>query len=231
MALNLQLFGGPRIHSEDGTDVKLPTKRSAGLLAYLADHCGDLISRERIAELFWPRRQPEQARASLRQELAVLRKALAPFDADSIYADRKVVAYTNRETFIDSQQFRAIADTDEDLEIDQKMRALALYRQPLLKDLSIRSQPFEDWVWSRDQVYQQSALSLGLQALHHWRDAGMVDKVIQVARRLIDIEPCHEAAHKILTEAYWQNGHTSLALRQFQACQDAVQRMMEKAPA
>lgn len=231
MAIKLQLFGGPRIHSEDGATVKLPTKRSAGLLAYLADHCGELISRERIAELFWPRRQPEQSRASLRQELAVLRKALAPFDAGSIFADRNAVAYTNHTTFIDSQQFRAIANSNQDLEIGQKMQALALYSQPLLKDLRIRSQPFEDWVWSSNQVYQERALSLGLQALHHWRDAGVVDKVIQVARRLIDIEPCHEVAHKTLTEVYWQNGHTNLALRQYQACQDALERMIEKAPA
>src|SRR5262245_43841582 len=52
------------------------TKKSRGLLAYLALGHGQVYAREHLASLLWGDSSDEQARHSLRQALSDLRKAL-----------------------------------------------------------------------------------------------------------------------------------------------------------
>jgi DNA-binding SARP family transcriptional activator len=42
--------------------------------------------------------------------------------------------------------------------------------------------------------------------------------VIRVARRLLEVEPLNEAAHRSLMAAYARTGRTSYALRQYLEC-------------
>ena len=72
----IRLFGGQSLSAWDGRHVALPTRKCWGLLAYLVQSKSRDIPREEIAALLWPRSAEAQARASLRQELAVLRRAL-----------------------------------------------------------------------------------------------------------------------------------------------------------
>ena len=53
-------------------------KKNRALLAVLALSPGQAMTRERLASLLWGDRGEEQARNSLRQSLAVLRKELGP---------------------------------------------------------------------------------------------------------------------------------------------------------
>ena len=68
--LNVQLTGADR-------PLDLPTRKSKAFLAYLALAPGMLRSREHLASVFWDRSAEEQARASLRQSLSSLRRALS----------------------------------------------------------------------------------------------------------------------------------------------------------
>src|SRR5680860_206584 len=74
--LKLQLLGPPHILASDGTEIHLPTKKAEALLIYLASPPGVAHSRDHLAEFLWSRSAEEQARTSLRQNLARLRKAL-----------------------------------------------------------------------------------------------------------------------------------------------------------
>lgn len=61
------------------------SRRSQGMLAYLACQQGMRAERGALADLLWSDRSEDQARASLRQELSVVRKALG----DCVRADRQ----------------------------------------------------------------------------------------------------------------------------------------------
>ncbi len=74
--LRIRLFGGFEARSGDGPTIELPTKKTQALLAYLAIHPGEARTRERVADLLWSDRGDAQAKASLRQALTALRKAL-----------------------------------------------------------------------------------------------------------------------------------------------------------
>ncbi|MBS0125951.1 hypothetical protein [Thetidibacter halocola] len=78
---------GPFRADLDGTPLEAISRRAQGMLAYLACQPGMRAERGALADLLWSDRSEDQARASLRQELSVLRKALG----DVAEADRQAV--------------------------------------------------------------------------------------------------------------------------------------------
>lgn len=81
--IELHLFGPLRIAAPDGRPVMGVSRRAQGLLVYLACQDGMRAERSGIADLLWSDRDEAQARASLRQELSVLRRVLgAVVEAD-----------------------------------------------------------------------------------------------------------------------------------------------------
>src|SRR5262245_29377029 len=87
--LRIQLLGTVAVRAADGRDLTPPGKKLRALLACLALSNGTGWGRERLAGLLWGDRDEEQARASLRQALAELRKLLA--DPALFQADRETI--------------------------------------------------------------------------------------------------------------------------------------------
>lgn len=87
--LQISLDGTFAVLHPDGTAAPGLSRRAQGLLAYLA--CQPRMRAERafLADLLWSDRGEEQARASLRQELSVLRRALPE---GTLAADRQCVS-------------------------------------------------------------------------------------------------------------------------------------------
>jgi hypothetical protein len=79
--LDLRLLGGFRAF-RGAADIALPTRKACGLLAYLAMPLGRPRSREELTALLWGERPEAQARTSVRQALATLRRTAAPGDFD-----------------------------------------------------------------------------------------------------------------------------------------------------
>lgn len=78
---------GPFRADLDGAPLSGLSRRAQGMLAYLACQPGMRAERGALADLLWSDRSEDQARASLRQELSVMRKALG----DVAQADRQAV--------------------------------------------------------------------------------------------------------------------------------------------
>src|SRR5436190_19102247 len=80
--LGLLLLGGFQARLDTGQALGLPAKKAQALLAYLAIPLGRAHPRDKLAALLWGGIREESARASLRQVLFKIRKAL-PAAADS----------------------------------------------------------------------------------------------------------------------------------------------------
>src|SRR5215813_2330366 len=74
--VRLRLLGGLDLQLGDGRIVIPAGRKIRGLLACLALSSGTAWPREKLMALLWSDRSDEQARASLRQALAELRRAL-----------------------------------------------------------------------------------------------------------------------------------------------------------
>src|SRR5262245_33411109 len=92
MGLKIFLLGGFAVRGADAQPIAFPTRQAEALLAVLAASPGATHRRERLAALLWPNNSDEQARSSLRQTLALLRKALAPAGLPSIAAQGDALA-------------------------------------------------------------------------------------------------------------------------------------------
>jgi hypothetical protein len=108
--------GGPA----GGRAVAVGGARSQALVAYLALSPGRCAPRTELAALLWPDRGEEQARASLRQELSVLRRVLSE---DVLAADRSTVRLTGRVEILPPEP-----------------------GAQLLAGLELASERFEDWL-------------------------------------------------------------------------------------
>lgn len=140
--VRLYLFGPFRLE-KDNRPVRLPTAQIRSLLAYLVLH-PESHSREKLAALLWGDFTDVQARASLRNALAVLRKHLG---TDLLLADRQTVqlnpAYP---LWVDALQFQ-----------QQAAAKLDLYQDDLLIDF------YDDWIGPEREYYRNLYLETLLQ--------------------------------------------------------------------
>src|SRR5215831_17988894 len=141
--LSLTLLGGLQARLPSGDVLALPTRKAQALLAYLALPAGQAHPRDKLAALLWGSIRGESARASLRQALFSIRKALADGDAPALLQSGDTLALDPKTVDVDAVAFeRAVSEgTPAALE-----RASALYRGDLLAGFALDEAPFEEWL-------------------------------------------------------------------------------------
>ena len=110
----LRLLGGFALDAGDGGAPRLPTRKTALLLALLALAAPARLRREQLCAAFWPDREEPQARNSLRQGLAAIRQALGALPGGSlrIESDVETVGLLGAPEDVDTWQFDASARQD-----------------------------------------------------------------------------------------------------------------------
>src|SRR5688500_18329482 len=90
--LRLRLLGGFEARPASGAPILFSARKPALLLAYFALRPGQPQGRDKLAGLFWGDSGDAQARTSLCQALAVLRRQLGPQGALILRAQGETVA-------------------------------------------------------------------------------------------------------------------------------------------
>src|SRR5262245_39269094 len=203
------------------------TKKSRGLLAYLALGQGQMYAREHLASLLWGASSDEQARHSLRQALSDLRKALPRVRPEILRSDPDGVALNPTALDVDVAAFeRFVAEgTPQAL-----ARAAELYRGALLEGLSFKEEPWEEWLRVERERLQELAVGALKKLLAHHTETGAGEAAIQIARRLLVLDPHDEAVHRSLMRLYLAQGRRGAALHQYQVCLEVLQRELGVEP-
>jgi len=210
MTLRLCLLGSFQLESDAGR-IRLPTRKAEALLAYLAVHA-EAHSREKLAALLWGDFPDEQARASLRNALTMLRKALGH---TRFLADRETVQLNpDAELWVDAVAFKTQADAFASTAMpDSEAVDVELYGGDLLADF------YDEWILPEREHYRLLHLET-LARLARWcRSRGDYQRAIEAAKRLLTAEPTDESAHRSLMQSYQALGDYDSALRQYEACQ------------
>jgi predicted ATPase/class 3 adenylate cyclase len=225
--LTIQVLGGLDLRwSGAGTPLDLPTRKSRAFLAYLALSPGMMRSREHLAGTFWHRSAEEQARASLRQTLSSLRRALPEShaligtDADCVWLDARAVR-------VDALQFGQLAAERSEQALES---AVALYRGELLGGFSLREEPFEQWTSAERRRYHERAVQAFSELLGHHVRSGREERAIAAAERLLALDPLLEWGHGQLIRLYLRAGRREAALRQYRECVRILQQELGIAP-
>src|SRR4030088_2000841 len=125
--LQLTLLGGFQARSATGEILSVPSRKAQAMLAYLALPLGRAHPRDKLAALLWGGIREASARASLRQTLFVVRKALQGADAQALEQEGDTLRLEPARVEADVAAFElAATGTPEAL-----ARAAALYQGDL----------------------------------------------------------------------------------------------------
>lgn len=193
------------------------------MLAILALSPGLSASREKLAGLLWGDRPEEQARASLRQALAVLRKDLRDGNERLLVSTEDTIRLVAGRVRIDLTDFLALSKSGDTADL---LAAAELYRGEFLADFPFREEAVNNWI--AEERRQLSGRII--RVLEHLAAHGPAVDRIDHGKRLLAQDPLREASHRALMQAYADAGDRAQALRQFEDCRSLLRRELAVEP-
>jgi DNA-binding SARP family transcriptional activator/class 3 adenylate cyclase len=225
-ALRLELLGGFALRAQDGAPAAFTQRKVMALLAYLALNPGQPHARDKLTALLWADSAPEQARGSLRQALAALRRALPDGGEGMLVADVAAVSLLPGALALDVDEFRAAARGEAPGDAE---RAEALYRGDLLEGVVVPAPAFEEWAAvERARLREEAADALRRALDRAAADGG--ETAVRIGLRLLALDPLQEPVHRAMMRLYARQRRFDAALRQYQACRDVLERELGVAP-
>lgn len=220
--VNLALLGGFRLQMDTGEPIPLATKKTTALLAYLALHPGEAQARPKLAALLWGDHNEAQARDSLRQALSLLRKALSHDCPAALIAHEDNISLAPAAALeIDARVFE---DLIREPGVANLERAIELYRGEFLDGFQVSAPEFENWATAERQRFRELALEGMAKLLDHHLSAGLIERGIHIAARLLAADPLQERVHRALMKLYARQGRQGAALRQYRTCTELLSR-------
>ncbi|SER75741.1 DNA-binding transcriptional activator of the SARP family [Lentzea xinjiangensis] len=218
----LVLLGRFELFTGSG-DVVLP-KGAQRLLAFLAIHHGDAVSRQAAAEQLWPGCRRQRANANVRQALWHLRRA----------TDRPVV-----EPSVDRLRLSPALTVD----FCRAVEAAHLVVGPsaplgprvadgLVDALSQDLLPYwaEEWLAPERRRWEQVRLHALEAIAQRFISAGAHLAALEAAFTAIAIDPVRETAHRTVVAAHLAQGNCGSALRHYQQYRALLHRELGVAP-
>ena len=92
------------------------------------------------------------------------------------------------------------------------------YSEDFLENLHIREQSFSEWKRDEQTALQKTYCDVLSKLLDLLQQNGQEKHIVEIAERLLSVEPTDEAAHRALVLLHYTHGKQALALRQFEIC-------------
>lgn len=218
--LELRLLGNPQVRL-GGREVKdFISAKVQALFFYLAV-TGQSHSRDHLAALFWGNSSETSAKRSLSKALSNLRQLIG----SHLLIERQDVAFNfDLPHQLDVAVFEAtVARARSETNLNDLKEAADLYQGDFLEGFHVKdAYSFEEWAVSQRERLRE----LILQTLDHLVEE-MLDQAdhgagLTYARRLLELDPWREAAHRQMMMLLSKNGQRSAALAQYDACRQIL---------
>jgi adenylate cyclase len=216
MTPELRLLGSIELRGRDGAVATPRGAKAKALLACLALAGGEPWPRRKLMGLLWSDRGEEQARDSLRQALAELRRALG--EPSPLVSDNHAVALDPALVAADAVAFVRLVAAGRPAD------ACALYRGALLDGLAVNDAAFTAWLAAERRRLQAMFLRALAEAMAGAWEAGDQEAAADAARRLLQEDPLHEAACRTLMLALAARGQRAQALRLYDGVRDRLRQ-------
>ena len=195
------------------------SRRTVGLLGYLVA-IGRSTARDALAALFWPDEPLNKGRANLSRELHNLSRILPGCWA----ADRQLIEFVPPpDLWVDIYQLAELENEwDEASEISGG---------EFLEGLSLEISPdFDTWLQNERESWRSRLKAIIWEAVQGQSKRGRYEEALQLAQRVLLIEPWDESAHRKVMELLAWTGQRSLALRQYAICTDSLRAELDVDP-
>jgi DNA-binding SARP family transcriptional activator len=234
--LTVRMFGSFRVVLNDCEIENWPSGRGRAIFKYLLTHRDRPLARDVLMEVFWPEVSPESARNSLNVALHGLRQALRAAD------DVQVVVFQNG-------MYRLNPELQIQLDVEEFKRCLQLGRRSEeAGDLATAAAKYEqaaqlyqgdfmaddladDWpVLPRERLRVDYLDTLDRLSHMYFTDE-QYSSCITLCQMILAQDNCREDVHCRLMRCYSRQNQHPLALRQYQACLEALERELGVVPA
>ena len=152
--------------------------------------------------------------------------------AETIFVTEAFRSPSGVTLWVDVVEFsNKIEDAMQADNINLFLEAVDLYQGDFLEGFSVPNAfEYESWQ-STQQVRLREVLVFALQKVsQHWTKQGDFDQAINATRRIVDVEPWREEAHRHLMELFASNGDRAAALAQFEICCKAMADELDLEP-
>lgn len=213
--LELHLLGAPQIRDNGAVSLERPSTKAQALLYYLAI-TGRTHTRVALATLLWSEHGEGEARRNLRKVIQQLREH---FDAYLVIDHHTVGFRAGQLYWVDAAAFATQMAATRETTPEQLHAVLALYQGDFLEGFYVRDAPdFEIWMLSERARLRELMLQ-GVETLAaRYASQGDLAQAIAWTRRLLELEPWREEAHRRLMMWLVQDGQRNAALLQYELC-------------
>jgi DNA-binding SARP family transcriptional activator len=193
------------------------------LLAYLALH-PQKHARDALAGTFWGEYPEHEARMSLRTTLSALRDMLGD---DIVIADMESVRLNPTfPLWVDAVVFEGYARQFlAEPPLDLSTSFLDLYQGDLLPGID------DAWIAPTRERLRSFYLDVLQHGVQYMRARSRYGRAVELAQRVLALDPGNERAHQQLMFCYIAQGDRSAALKQYSACINALDEEMGVPPA
>lgn len=193
-----------------------PSKKTRALLGYLLVE-GREQTREHLCSLFWD--LPDDPRGALRWSLSRLRPLLDDAERGRVIADRERVRIDLEGASLDLKRAQSVRLAEAGV---GELRATAeLFRGDLLEGLELcDAYRFQAWCTAR----REEARKLHAQVLRALvgRLSGHPEEALGPARKLVELLPAEEAAHRAVMELLGRLGRQKEVVAQYDALREIL---------
>ena len=202
--------------------------KARAFLAYLAVEADQPHRRETLAALLWPDVAESTARANLRRVLSNVRQVIGDRDSETpfLLVTRQSIQFDEeRDLWLDVAEFvRGVAgEPGRSPAVHELEEAVTLYHGPFLAGFSLPdSAPFEEWMRLKAEALQQQVTAALRRLARHYESERDYASALRHARRLLELDPYAEAAHRQMMRLLALSGQRSDALAQYDACRQLL---------
>lgn len=234
--LKFRMFGSIQVEDEDRGRVLGPRdlggRKPRQLLEILLIEEGRTVSKQRLADLLWGDRRPQNHAATLESYVSVLRKTLQPGvapKASILVTEAGGYRLAREEVWVDMDAFGELLAKAEAAEplaaVSCFAAAVALVRGDILED-----DPYADWVQELREVHRQTFLGALVSAGECSLAVGDAISALRFAERALNHDATVEAAARVAMLSYYSLGRQQDAVRIFQHCCQALDEELGVTP-
>jgi DNA-binding SARP family transcriptional activator/TolB-like protein len=197
-------------------------RATVALLALSPEGCAD---RGSVSALLWS--DSPDPKANLRQVIRDIRTAFSSVGHDCFSANTRKLSLDLASMWVDVLEVRRLASNPASLDSE---RLSTLYSGALLEDVGVHDPEFHDWLLAERARISQLICGSVEKRLRQSLNAKSLIEAQQAAKLLLALEPAHEEAHQALMRCNMLLGEPAAAIRQYQACREALARDLDMKP-
>jgi DNA-binding SARP family transcriptional activator len=234
--LVIYFFGSFRIYQQNQLIEAWNGLRGQALLKYLAAHRTTPIAKDVLMDVFWRDADPEAARRNLHQAVYSLRQTLRrsqPATQLIMFENNQYLLNPALQIWVDVEEFEAHVQTGRRMEATgESAAAMAAYgaADGLYQGDFLAEDLYDEWPRLRRQQLQTAYLEIANRLSEYYRQLAEFGPAIGICQKMLTFDRCAEDAHRRLMHCYLAQGQRHLAIRQYQACVQALAEELDVPP-